>query len=157
MRDTILNAVTEKEYDMITRWRKAYAIHTDSDHCYDSYAPTREVLKRWADAKDCHLFEMMESNLILKKEIEYERSYKEIGDDLERITWNPEYGHGFGREKRSGYLFWDKLCRLIYWDEPATLEWEVKNGITALMTNDCLSTNRYTGKTFEIKYQIKCY
>lgn len=153
MRDTILNAITEKEYDMITRWRKAYAIHSDSDHCYDSYSPTREVLREWANAKDCHLFKMMEGNLIFKKEIEYERSPEEIGDDLERITWNPDHGHGFGREKRSGYLFWDKLCRLIYWHEPCVLDQEIRNGISALMTNDCLSTNKYTGDTFEIKYQ----
>lgn len=110
MEINLLDAITEEEYSILTRYRDWYA-YTSTKICSSSEVKSiREILSySWAlEKKD--LYKLLGNNLILSKDFYYEKETEELYNEIEDMIYCRK---SFGREGREGWKFIDNFSNWI--------------------------------------------
>ena len=105
--EIVLSEKTDRplEINMINDYRRDYSISNGASIFNDNFASAREVLYERQVAKNQHLFKLFGGNLILSKDVSYEKSVDEASEELDGMLWK-SYDGG-GRKQRNGSIFYN--------------------------------------------------
>ena len=144
----------------------------------DCYTATRAVetpetlLRFWVEAKSKFLYKMMNNQLILRKNIKFEKNHAQMMDEIGVLTdrYHPECG---SKEFISAYYDaihnieietnqWAEKyinefgCVLAYWPDEIRKEYNDKSMVSKalfkLCSSECLASNRYEGPSVVINF-----
>lgn len=159
------NKITELEYKMMTKWRDWYGWQeAPTQDC--EVLPIREILEEWENSKG-DLFTLLGGNLILTKEVSFEKSPNQLVDAM--IEMYNRHSIKATRIDRPGWIFRDNFAHWInenyplphygfFIDIPPTKEEEeeenlrcrINSGLSLLISFATLSKNVYEGADFTI-------
>ena len=94
--------ITAKEWEMMTSWRNMYAFSSEATTCTSTYAPMEDILTPWERAKSEYLDRLFGGELILTKELTYEKDMDTLTREMGRI-----FDSSFGRNERTACQFAD--------------------------------------------------
>jgi hypothetical protein len=142
----IFSQIKDNEIDMINAYRRNYSISSGASIFNSHFAPAREVLYEWQVAKNQHLFKLFGGNLILSKDVSYEKSADEASEELDSMLW--KCYDGGGRKQRNGSTFYDSWNNWLF---DGMLTYSQRNSLSKLLSNDCLFSNIYDGSLVELE------
>lgn len=141
----IFSQIKDNEIDMIDAYRKNYSISNGASILNSYFATAREVLYEWQVAKNQHLFKLFGGNLILSKDVSYEKSADEASGELDDMLWE---WYGSGRKQRNGSAFYKSWSDWLF---DGKLTYSQRNSLSKLLSNTCLFNNVYDGSLVELE------
>lgn len=135
----LLEKITEDELEMFNCYREYYAVDENASLNNSVFAPAKEILLPWENAKLSFLYKLFGSDkLILKKEVSYEKSSDQLESEITRNVF-----------RRQGEKFYNNLYNFI------NNNWYGENNIKKLVNllyENALAKNKYEGESFEVKF-----
>lgn len=153
-----INKLTVEEFGNMDRYRRAYAISDDAGPTGVDYAPMNEILREWSDAKSQYLYKLFGEQLILEKEIHYEKGNSEMWKSIAMVfdSWTADK---LGRNGRDAYEFTKEYYDIIYPPRGSIKQYqlttEARHGMEHLLNNEPLVNNIFNGETFVIEVEGK--
>lgn len=108
----IIEQLTQEEKDMIDYYREAYAPNDDGCVSSNNWAPVEKILTPWATAKSHHLYQLLGNQLMVSKEIAYEKNKEELLAQMLRMRFGTKFGTDT-RKEYSGEVFINAFLKLI--------------------------------------------
>lgn len=133
----MINKITKKELEIIDWFREHYGpiIYSNNNNInYDRVVPVEDILVEWESAKSDHLEKLLGGELILSKEICFEKDLDELSDDLFSC-------------QNDNYVFekeWERFLNKLCYFEYEFME------VKRLMYPENLLTNTYHGDSFNL-------
>lgn len=143
----LIDKLSAEELDMMDSYRKANVWSYEAYSRSDEYAPIKSILNEWAMRKSEYLEKLFGDQLILSKKVAYTKSYEELQDELS--TMMQEYA-SYGRAGRNGWEFTRAWNDYMYRNRRLFTD-EQNEGLSRLMSDDCLISNIYDGSSFEVE------
>lgn len=147
---SVFDKLTNHELDMMEYYITCHGAKEGSS------APIKSMdylLRFWKDAKDQYLYKMFGDNLIIEKEIKFEKSFEQLQDDMRKKVTDYYYSDS-AKECREFIKNWNHLsCTL---SDDRELYWTLQR----LIQDSTLASNRYDYPGCEIplpngkKYRI---
>ena len=140
----IFSKLTKSEVEMIYDY---IYLHGSRSGSVQPIAPITKLLKPWEEAKEKYLYQLMGENLILSKEISFQKTISEIEDTIrENVTQSYRY-HDANTPCRVFLNAWAELAMTLSnkYDN-SELHWALSD----LISNRVLASNRYHGIEIEI-------
>ena len=138
----LIEKITQDEMDAISAYRRKYAFSHGAVR--DGHFTTNEnLLREWEDRKGEYLFRLFGEQLILRKEVTYNKSQAELMSEMSDIM-----NSCYGRVGRSGAEFYNAIIEFSL-QHPALNENERQN-IYNFFNMRTLVENRFDGISFEI-------
>lgn len=153
-----IKKLTAREFGIMDRYRRAYAVSNDAGSTGACYTPMDEILREWSEAKSKYLYKLFGEELILEKEIHYEKGSDEIAKSISKVfdSWNAD---NLGRNGRNAYEFTKEYFDAIYPPRDAIKRYELtvdaRLGMEQLLNNEPLASNIFNGDTFIIEIEGK--
>ena len=153
-----INKLTAEEFGIMDRYRRAYAISNDAGSTGIDYAPMNEILREWSDAKNQYLYKLFGEQLILEKEIHYEKGVNEMCKSINMVfdSWTAE---NLGRNGRDAYEFTKEYYDIIYPPRGSIKQYQLtidaRHGMEQLLNSEPLVNNIFNGETFVIEVEGK--
>lgn len=157
MKEDLLNKITLEEYQMMDSYRKDYAFL--SSYSEENFISSRELLSTWAVEKQ-DLFSLFDGNLMLSKEIEYEKEEYNLSEEMEDSIYGYYDRTTATRKEHSGRPFYDNFLAwrndtfpYVYRTQEGE-DWEkrqkIRDGLNRLMNITNLVNNRFDNEPFTI-------
>ena len=144
----LIEKIVEDEMLMMDRYRRDYGWSNDSEiRNINDYAPMASILHEWDNQKSKYLSRLFGGELTLSRKINYQKSYEELQDALADMM--DEYCR-HGRIGRNGSEFVKAWNNYMYQNRYEFTD-EQTDGLNRLMSDDCLISNVYDGRSFEIE------
>lgn len=105
--------LTEKDYNLIESYLDAYDRNPNSE-IFKSRASLDTILSQWATAKSEYLYQLLENNFILEREIEYTDSPENLATKIED-SYHHRRGTPAMRDFYIKYREWMDTLSLNYW------------------------------------------
>lgn len=136
----MIDKITETEKNMFMRYLESYA-YSGGD-CGEIKATFEHLLRFWNENKGRYLGRIFGDQLILQKELSYERSRAELEDQLDEKFYSYSARNSAPGRFYQDYIEW----RSQFYDRDSNNR-EVYYALDALMSTDALINNRYDGET----------
>ena len=142
----LIERISSEELGMMDTWRRWNAWNEESTNRRGQYAPMTGILHEWDIRKSEYLDKMFGDTLTLTKHIDYQKSYEELQNELSDMM---RPGGSYGRAGRNGYEFFRNWNKFIYNSHNYFNDSQL-DGLSRLMSDDCLINNTYDGAPFEV-------
>ena len=167
----IYSKLSDEELKMFRSYITDYGPR-DYDTATREVASPETLLRFWVEAKSKFLYKMMNNQLILRKNIKFEKNHDQMMDEISVLTdrYHPECG---SKEFISAYYdaihnieietsqWAEKYTNelgyvLAYWPDEIRKEYEEKSQVSRalfkLCSSECLASNRYEGPSVVINF-----
>ena len=162
---SLRDKITEQEYQILSKWRDWYGWQEErSSYCETK--PIKDILEVWEN-NNASLYKLLDDNLILTKEIVFEKSLTEIEDEMYEIF--DKFGNSHTRIEHPGWVFresfrdWVEKTYFIDFtsfctnqfssseeEEKINYNHQMQSDLSQLISYSTLSKNKYTNHTFTI-------
>ena len=143
----LLSKISSEELSMIETYRHYYAFSSEASSQHGVFADNAFILREWDCAKSEYLEKLFGGELTITKRIKYVKSYEELEEEIGDMV--SEYSH-FGRAGRNGFQFQKSWNNYMYKNRYSFTD-EQNDGLRRLMSDDCLISNVYDGRSFSIE------
>lgn len=158
MKEDLLNKIALEEYQMMDYYRKEN-VFLSYNYSEENFISSRELLTTWAIAKQ-GLFSLLDGNLMISKEIEYEKEEYNLSEEMEDSIYGYCDRTTAMRKEHSGRQFYDNF---LTWKNDtfpyvySTQEGEegekrqkIRDGLSRLMNISNLVSNKFDNEPFDL-------
>lgn len=107
--EMLIEKLSQDEKNIIDYYRKCYAPNGDGRIIASDWAPIEKILTPWATAKKYHLYQLLGNQIMISKEVSYEKNKEEL---LSQMFHMKNYGTDT-RHQYSGKVFLDAFFQLV--------------------------------------------
>ena len=142
----LIERISSEELGMMDTWRRWNAWSDASTHRKGHYDPMASILHEWDIRKSEYLAKLFGDTLMMTKHINYNKSYEELQNELSDMM---RPSGSCGRAGRNGYDFYRNWNGYVYRTCHHFNDSQL-DGLSRLMSDECLINNTYDGPSFEI-------
>lgn len=142
----LIERISSEELGMMDTWRRWNAWNEESTNRRGHYTPMASILHEWDIRKSEYLAKMFGDTLMMTKHIDYNKSYEELQNELSDMM---RPSGSCGRAGRNGYDFYRNWNEYVYRTCHHFNDSQL-DGLSRLMSDECLINNTYDGPSFEI-------
>ena len=145
----LVEKLSANDIRLIDDYRKNYAFSSEANNTCGAFEDSRSILREWDLRKFEHLYKLFGEQFTISKHLNYSKSYEQLQDEIADFTQKR-----YGRVARSGEVFASAYYKLLYpngYMFDHRFSDDEKNGLDRLMSDDCLITNKYDEKSFDLR------